>query len=286
MRRLDRGRRGERVLVPALVVGGADGVDVAVHEAGTVGHVRAPHVDRGRAPGVEAVHELRGRVDVLGLAAVVPVAGDLVGEVPRHDAGVQPRLQDVQAHAADRAALLHGRARRPCARRIDGPTPCQTRIPAASSRSSSAVAKRVLAAGGVGADGLQPRDDRVGVGVGERVAAARRVLLQRGAVQLQRLAVERQPPAAQRSSRRPTRAVKTRLAGDLEAQILERRWPGSHRCGRGIAPGRGRWRRRRGRASPARSAAGSPASVPRTAIVRGPARLVRPRRRRPRRRSR
>ena len=133
---------------------------------------------------------------VLGLAAVVAVAGDLVGEVPRHDAGVQPRLQDVQAHAPDRAALLHAGVRDVHAPGAStGPTPCQTRIPAASRRSSSAslsgcwlrvalapmAFSRATIASASASVSASPRPWRV--------------LLQRGAAQLQRLAVELQPPA-------------------------------------------------------------------------------------------
>ena len=174
-------------------------------------------------PGIEAVRELGGGVDVLGLAAVVPVAGDLVGEVPGHDAGVQALLQHVQAHAAQGAALLHGRARGPRAGGVDRADALPDEDPRGVEAGEQRVAQRVLAARGVGADGLQPRDDRVRVGVGERVAAARRVLLQRGAAQLQRLAVELQAPAGPAHLAQADARGEDRLAGDLEAQPLERR---------------------------------------------------------------
>jgi hypothetical protein len=152
----------------------------------------------------------------------VAVAGDLVGEVPRDDARVDTRLDDVEAHAPDRAAALLERARRPRARRVDRadalPDEDAGRVEAVEQR----ITERVLAARRVGADRLQARDDRVHVGVAQRVAAAGRVLLQRGAAQAQRLPVEQQRPAGPAQLAQADAGVERRLAGDLHVQRLQR----------------------------------------------------------------
>jgi hypothetical protein len=210
---------------------------MAVHRPGHRRQVRAPDVDRGRAPGIEAVHELGRGVDVLRLAAGVAVARDLVGEVPGHDARVKARLQHVEAHAAHRAAALRGRPRGPGAGRVDRPDA----LPDEDARRVEAVEQRrrqrMLTARGVGADRLQTSHDRVHVGVGERVAAAGRVLLQRRAAQLQRLAVELQAPARPPQLAQPDARREGRLAGDAEAKRVERRVAGLPQVGIGDSRG-------------------------------------------------
>jgi hypothetical protein len=183
------------------------------------------------------VHEPGRGVDVLRLAAGVAVARDLVGEVPGDDARVKARLQDVEAHAAHGAAALRGRARGPGAGRVDR----ADALPHEDARGVEAVEQRrrqrVLAARGVRADRLQARDDRVHVGVGERVAAAGRVLLQRGPPQLQRLAVELQAPVGPAQLAQPHARREVRLARDAEAQRVERRVAGLPEVGVGDAGG-------------------------------------------------
>ena len=212
---------------------------------------------RGRAPGVEAMHELGGRVDVLGLAAVVAVAGDLVGEVPGHDAGVQPRLQDVQAHAADRAALLHGRARRPRARaRRPGRRPARRGSPR---RRGGRAAPRPAGAGCAWRWRRWPSAARRSRPRRRRCSASPRP----GASSCSDaprsfsgspLSSSRPPLPAQLAQADARR--EGRLAGDLEAQ-LRRASGGRAPTGAGArcARGRGRWRGRRGRDGPAGSAA-------------------------------
>ena len=179
---------------------------------------------------------------------------------------------DVQAHPADRAALLRGGARRPRARRVDRADALPDEDPGGVEAVEQRVAERVLAARGVGADRLQARDDRVHVGRQQRVAAAGRVLLQRGAVQAQRLAVEQQPPAgpaqlaqADARGRGPPRPGPPGAAPSA---------PGGRAPtgpGPGCARGRARRARRRAPGGRGRSAASCPASAPRTCSVRGPA---------------
>ena len=222
--RLHGGRRGERVVVPALVVGGAHGVDVAVHEARPVGHVRAPDVDRGRAArdrGGARAGRRRRRTR----------AGRRSGRCRRPRwRGSRPRRWGAGAPAATfrRTRRI---ARRCCTgvREVHapgastGPTPCQTRIPAASRRSSSAslsgcwlrvalapmAFSRATIASASASVSASPRPGRV--------------LLQRGAAQLQRLAVELQAPARPAHLAQADARGEDRLAGDLEAQPLERR---------------------------------------------------------------
>jgi hypothetical protein len=79
--------------------------------------VRSPDVERDGPAGVGAVQLGRHAVDVGDLAARMTVAGDLVGEVPRDDRGVQlalahararPVAGDLQAARADRGPVAGG----------------------------------------------------------------------------------------------------------------------------------------------------------------------------------
>ena len=221
----------------------------------------APHVDRDRAPGVEAMHELGGRVDVLRLAAGVAVVRDLVREVPRQHARVGARLHDVQSHAAQALAAQCVRRRAPRARRVHRPDA----LPDEDARRVQALEQggieRVLAAGRVRADRLEAVDDRVHVRRRECVAAARRVLLQRGPAQDERPAVEQEPPAGPAQLAQPDRRAPATggVARDRELERLQRRVAGRPqvrardaqlRAHRRAAAGRERDRREAQRARP------------------------------------
>ena len=184
-------------------------------------------------PRVEAVHELRGRVDELRLAAGVAVVGDLVGEVPRQHARVGPGLHDVQAHAAQPLAAQVGRRRRPRAGRVDRadalPDEDARRVEALEQRR----VERMLAAGRVRPDRVQPADDRVHVVRAQRVAAALGVLLDRRAAQDERRAVEQQAPARPADLAEPDLRPPAGLARDGELERLQRRVAGAQRFGCG-----------------------------------------------------
>jgi hypothetical protein len=164
-------------------------------------------------PGIEAVHELRRPRRRTRLATAVPLPATSLARFHATMLGGCSASTTLQAHAPDRAAALVGRARRPRARRVDGPTPCQTRMPAASRRSSSASLSGCWLRVALAPIAFSRATIASMSEVAQRVAAAGRVLLQRGAVQAQRLAVEQQRARPPAHSRRPTRAPKRRLAG-------------------------------------------------------------------------
>jgi hypothetical protein len=202
------GRRARvQVLVPALVVRAADRVDVAVHESGAVGHVRAPDVDRDGAPGIEAVDELGGRVDELRLAARVAVVGDLVGQVPREHARVGPGLHDVQAHAAQPLATQGRGGGRPRAGRVDRADALPDEDAGGVEALEERGVQRVLGAGRVGADRAQATDDGVHVGRREARRRGRRrppAATRRGARSACRSATAGRRPSARRAGRPST----------------------------------------------------------------------------------
>ena len=183
-----------------------------------------PHTSSATGrPGSQALDELSGLLDVGGLAAVVPVARDLVGQVPGEHARVQPRLQHVErargappggAARACATSMRPGRrpgrrpARRGSRRRRDG----------RAARARAGAAPRVAFA----PRACRRRDDRVHVAGQQRVAAAGRVLLQRRSAQTQRPAVEQQAAAAPAQLAQPDARVVGGLAPDGEAQRGER----------------------------------------------------------------
>ena len=150
-----------------------------------------------------------------------PLPATSLAEVPGEDRRVRLQLRD----ATSRTRRARPRCCAPCVVDVQlpgestGPTPCQTRMPAASRRSSSAGLERVLRARGVGVDApAAARRSRPCRRAGQRVAVAGRVLLDRRAVQHAARWPLRQQVAepARRISRRPTRAVPRRFAGDVE----------------------------------------------------------------------
>ena len=138
------GRAAEALRVPALVVGRSDRVHRVV-DVSRVRRVGACPTRRRRlwSPRVERPDQPRGAgTTCCRWPPPVPLNVDLVHEVPGQDARVRPGVKDVEPNAPQRAlAPAARRARGPSgpARRT-GSTPCHTRMPAASSRSSSAEA--------------------------------------------------------------------------------------------------------------------------------------------------
>ncbi len=227
MLRVDGRRARVQVVVPALVVRAADRVDVAVHEPGDGRHVRAPDVDRDRAPRIEAVHELRRRVDVLR-------PGRRRGRCwrPRWRGSRSARSGAVRACTTSRRtrrSALAAQRRASCAVHAPGestgPMPCQTRMPAASRRSSSAGFERMLAARRVRADraagGGRSRPCRPG--------AARR----RGPAASSCSDAPRRTSGAPLSSRRPpAQRISRRPTFDRQPDS-----PGTASCAASAAPG-------------------------------------------------
>ncbi len=196
------------MVIPARVVGLGDGVHFAVQRARLLGRMVAPHVDRHQARRV-----------VLRAASWPSCARrrprGCRGRCPRprrrgsrrRSTGAARRRARPSAPGCSAPASSAGVCEYHLPAPSTGPTPCHTRIPAASRRSSSAGVQRVLGARGVRADRLQLANDLALVVGRQRVAAPERVLLDGRAVQLQARAVEVHQPAVPASAARsPTRA--------------------------------------------------------------------------------
>ena len=211
-------------------------------------HVRAPDVDGDRAPGVEAVHELRRRVDELRLAAGVAVVGDLVGEVPRQHARVGPGLH---ARRGARGAAPGGAGRASCAVHAPGestgPMPCQTRMPGRVEALEQRRVERVLARVAFAPIACSRRDDRVHVVRAQRVAAPSASSWIDAPRRTSGRAVEQQAPARQRSSRSPTFDRQPDSPGTASRSVCSAGWPGAQRFGRGDVARCARTRRRAAR---------------------------------------
>jgi hypothetical protein len=136
---------------------------------------------------------------------------------------MRAELQHAQAHAPDGPQTPRARRRGPCPRRVDGPNA----LPHQDARPVQALeqrrGERVLGARRVGADGPQPRHDRVEVAVAQRVAATVGVLVDRRAAQHQAPAVEPQAPAGPAQLAQPDALRVPRLARDPQAQRHEPR---------------------------------------------------------------
>ena len=194
-RRVDpRGRRVQ-VRVPALVVRAADHVDRAVDRSGAGRQVLAPDVDGDRPAGVEPVREPRRPRRHRRLAARA-VGADLVGQVPGQTLGCARSWSTLRRARRTATRIRAGVVAAHSPGWSTGPMPCQTRIPAASRRSSSGGLSGCCARVALACRWPQARHQAVHVRGRQRIAAARRVLLQRDAAQAQRPAVEQQAPLA------------------------------------------------------------------------------------------
>ena len=176
----------------------------------------------------------RGRpFDVLRLPARMPVGGDLVREVPGDDRRMQLRLAHADAHATQGEAHERRGGGGPVAGRVDRPDA----LPDEDARGVEALeqpgVERVLRARRVRVDRLQLGDEPILVGRGEGVAVTGRVLRQRGAVQLQPVAVEIQPAARPPHLAQPDARPIAALAADRDLEVVQIRAPGSPQDGVG-----------------------------------------------------
>ena len=230
-------------------------------------------------PGSQAMQLARHGVDVGGLAAVVAVAGDLVGEVPGDDRRVHAAAwTTVSAHARGATCAAARRVRGPGAGRVDRADALPDEDAGGVEALEQRGAERVLGARRVGADRLQLARRSRPCRRAQRVAApaARPRAARRRAGAARRPLSSTRPPT-RRSSRRPTRASTRTRRGHRGAGRTGRVSRGSHSAAsatpraRGPAaasPGARRTRReaqrgarRRGAACRARAIARAPRAV-------------------------
>ena len=211
------------MVIPAGVVGLGDRVHVGIQRA----RLRAAGGRPTRRPPPcaswsRACSQRGQRLHVAHLGAVAPVARDLVDEVPGDDRRVQlgSAITAVRA-CASASASSRGVLEYQLPAPSTGPTPCHTRIPAASSRSSRPGSSGCWARAALAPIAFSSLHDLALVVGRQRVAVAHRVLLDRRAVQLQSLPVEVHAPAvpgqlAQAHARRVAA-----LLADGERQLVE-----------------------------------------------------------------
>ncbi len=232
-----------RMVIPTGVIGLRDRIHAAVERTGVHGRMISPHVHGHQAVRVAGMQPAGERLHVVHLSAVATVPGDLIDEVPHHDRRMQlGRKRRGTCLLFGFREQLRG-ARVPVSRPFDRAYALPHQESGRIQAFEQGGIQRVLGAHGICADRPQLADEGVLVSRCQRVSVPACVLLDRGAMQQQSLAVEVSPPLAPCELTQAHPGGEAALAAHGERQGVEIGSPGRpqgrfrHRHGAGCCRG-------------------------------------------------